>query len=159
MKRILYIVGKTRRHRLLQVSREGHGALPVIGCSRDRWGCWSSSPWFIDLGVQLIEGILIRDSCRLITMTPVPYKQRWALGRRGAGKSVRSGAVRRRLRQRLGRRTHISIPEGLYPGVVWVCVVILNVLIGRPAATRLVSVLQLRVRRLNPEGQTESQLR
>ena len=53
-------------------------------------------------------------------------------------------------------------PEGLYSGIVWVCIVILNIGICRPGATLLVSgpvLSQLRVPCLDSDRQIESMLR
>lgn len=54
-------------------------------------------------------------------------------------------------------RAHVALPEGLNPGVVWVGVVVLRVLIGgaaAAAAARLVLLVsQLGVSRLDPARQ------
>lgn len=146
---------------LWQVSWEGDSNLPVIG--RRNWGiCRSNSSWFIDLSVEPIKGVIIRGSCRVITMTSMPWKRGWPLGRRGVSLAVLNSTVRRWLRQRLWHWTHIMFPEGLYSGIVWVCIVILNIWICQPDATLLVSgrvLSQLRVPCLDSDRKIESLVR
>lgn len=149
--------------RLVSTCWEGHGVLPVIGSSRDRRRCSSSSPWFIDLGVQPIKGVIVRGGYRVVTMISMPWKGRRALGGRGAGMAMLKCTVGRWLRHWLRHWTHISVSEGLYSRIIGVCVVILNIWICRPApATLLVSgavLSQLRVPCLDSDRQMESQLR
>jgi len=144
---------------------EGHGVLPVIGGSRNRRWCRSRSSWFIDFGVQPIQGVVVRGGSGVGAMTPVPWKCRGALGGRGADMAVLYCAVGRGLRRRLRHWTHISVPEGLYSGIVGVRVVVFNIWIRHrhaAAAALLVSapvLPQLRVPCLDPDRQMERQIR
>lgn len=72
-------------------------------------------------------------------MISVPLKAGRA--ERGRCTSVLKRSVGRRLRQRLWHRAHISVPEGLYTGVVGICVIILKIGICRTAATALPLIL------------------
>ncbi|TNN88805.1 hypothetical protein EYF80_001137 [Liparis tanakae] len=73
----------------------------------------------------------------------------------------------RRLSRRLRHRTRVSVPEGLYSGVVGVRVVVFNIWIRHHAAAAAAAALlvpapvlpQLRVPCLDPDGQTEREMR
>lgn len=148
----------------MSTSRGGDGVSPVIGGSRNRRRCGSSSSGFVDFGVQPVKGVIIRDGSGVVTVIPMPWKGRGALGGRGAHMAVLNCAVGRRLRRRLRHWTRISVPEGLYSGIVGVRVVIFDIWIRRHAAAAaalLVSepvLSQLGVPCLDPDRQMESQL-
>lgn len=70
-------------------------------------------------------------------MIPVAWKGRWALWGRVACMGMLNCTVGRRLRGWLRHWNHISVPEGLYTGIVGVCVIIFHIWICRPTTTTL----------------------
>lgn len=124
---------------------EGHGSLPIIGSRRrHRWRSSPSSSWLVDLRIEPIEGIIIRDCSRVVTMISMPWKGWRALGGRSPDMTLMNCIVRRWLRQRLWYLTHIAVPEGLDSGIIGVSIIILNVWVPTTSAL-LVSGPQLRM--------------
>lgn len=149
------------KHALITTDKEGVSPVPITGSSRHRRRCGSGSPWFIDLGIQSIKGVIIRDGYRIVAMISMSGKGNRTLRGRSAGVDVLNCTIRRWLRQLLRHWTHVSVPEGLDAGIVGVCIIILNIWIRR-STTLLVfgsMISKLWVRCLNSYRQMERQLR
>ena len=138
-------------------SRGGHGALPVIDSGRPRRRGRPGCPRFIDLGIQPVNVVIIRDGSRVVSMIPMSGKGRGALRGSRVSVAVLDCVVGRSLTQLLSNRTFLSIPEVLYSGVVGIRVIVLHIWI-RGHAPLLVSGLvlpQLSVTCLDSDSQVE----